>query len=116
MRRLSNHLVGVDQGSVPMFSDFENDGRMWSGDGPRMRRCKVAFSHPFRATPAVHVSISMWDTDGDRNQRADISAEAITPEGFELVFRTWGDSRVARIRADWLAIGELPHDDDWQMY
>jgi hypothetical protein len=32
------------------------------------------------------------------------------------VFRTWGDSRVARIRADWMAIGEVSGEDDWEMY
>ena len=60
--------------------------------------------------------MSMWDIDGDTNQRADLRAEAITPTGFDLVFRTWGDSRVARIRADWMALGEIAGDDDWQLY
>jgi hypothetical protein len=32
-----------------------------------------------------------------------------------IVFRTWGDTRVARVRADWLAIGALPHEDDWEI-
>ena len=63
----------------------------------------------------VHVAISMWDMDGNTNQRADLSAEAITPKGFDLVFRTWGDSRVARIRADWMALGEIAGDDDWDL-
>ncbi len=51
------------------------------------------------------VSISMWDLDQKTNSRADITAEKITRTGFHLVFRTWGDTRVARIRADWMAIG-----------
>jgi hypothetical protein len=45
----------------------------------------------------------------------DISAETITVEGFVIVFRTWGDSRVARVRADWLAIGALRGEDDWEV-
>ncbi|MDF0601500.1 H-type lectin domain-containing protein [Psychromarinibacter sp. C21-152] len=116
MKRLRNHHIGVDQGSVLMFSDFENGGRMWSGDGARQRRKKVKFAESYRAPPAVHVSIAMWDTDGNTNQRADIAAEKITETGFELVFRTWGDSRVARVRADWMAVGELRHADDWELY
>jgi hypothetical protein len=32
-----------------------------------------------------------------------------------IVFRTWGDTRVARVRADWLAIGEVRGEDDWQV-
>jgi hypothetical protein len=45
----------------------------------------------------------------------DISADLVTAEGFEIVFRTWGDTRIARVRADWLAIGALPNDDDWEV-
>lgn len=116
MKRLRNHLVGVDQGSVLMFSDFEDDGIMWSGEGPRACRRDVTFAERYRSAPTVHVAISMWDMDGDTNQRADIAAEKVTPEGFTLAFRTWGDSRVARVRVSWLAIGELRHDDDWELF
>jgi len=31
------------------------------------------------------------------------------------VFRTWGDSKVARIRADWMAVGEVADDDAWDL-
>jgi hypothetical protein len=58
----------------------------------------------------------MWDMDQKTNNRADIAAEKITKTGFFIVFRTWGDTRVARIRADWLALGELHSDDDWDLY
>ena len=47
--------------------------------------------------------------------RADIGAEAVTEDGFDLVFRTWGDTRVARVRIGWMAIGELSDDDDWEL-
>ena len=116
MKRISNHLVGVDQGSQVLFSDFEHDGKMWKGDGPRLHRKKVKFSEPFREAPAVHVTISMWDMDQNSNQRADITAEKVTEKGFDIVFRTWGDTRVARIRADWFAVGELKHEDEWDLY
>ena len=89
---------------------------MWSGSGPRETRVSVTFSETFRDVPVVHLAMSMWDTDGDTNQRADLRAEAITDAGFEIVFRTWGDSRVARIRADWMAIGEVSGEDDWDLY
>jgi hypothetical protein len=116
MRRLSHHLIGAEQGSVVMFSDFEDNGPMWTGEGARESRRPVRFSEVFRAPPLVQVAISMWDTGGDTNQRADLRAERITPKGFDLVFRTWGDSRVARIRADWTALGEVIGEDDWQLY
>lgn len=116
MKRIRNHLVGVDQGSHLLFSDYEDGGEMWAGNGPRMHRRKVVFSEPFRNVPAVQVSISMMDTDHARNQRLDLVAENVSETGFEMVFRTWEDTRVARIRADWLAIGELPHGDDWSLF
>jgi len=116
MKRLSHHLIGADQGSVMMFSDFADNGPMWTGDGAREKRRTVTFSEPFRAPPLVHVGISMWDMDGNTNQRADLRAEKITEKRFDLVFRTWGDSRVARIRADWFAFGEIAAEDDWELY
>ena len=89
---------------------------MWTGQGARTTRKKIKFSEAYREPPMVTVSISMWDMDQDKNQRADIAAEKVTRTGFDLVFRTWGDSRVARIRADWLSFGEISHDDAWDLY
>lgn len=88
---------------------------MWTGHGPRELRREVTFSEPFLSEPAVQVSLSMWDMDQKTNQRADISAESVTLEGFTIVFRTWGDTRVARVRADWQAIGEIRGEDDWHI-
>lgn len=116
MKRFDARSLGIDQGSVVLFSDFDSDGEMWTGTGPRACRRAVRFSQPFRAPPAVTVGITMWDLDQKTNQRADISADAITCEGFEIVFRTWADTRVARIRADWMAIGPLSNPDDWDLY
>ncbi|WP_372884073.1 H-type lectin domain-containing protein [Shimia sp.] len=115
MKRLRNHLIGVDQGDVSLFADFEDGGEMWTGTGPRERRKKVTFSEAYRAAPAVHVSVALSDMDSGPHQRAEAKAENIGHDGFELVFRTWGDSRVARIRLSWLAVGELPYADDWQV-
>ena len=46
----------------------------------------------------------MWDMGSGSNARADIRAENVTETGFDLVFRTWSDTRVARVSASWLAI------------
>lgn len=115
MLRLQNHLIGVDRGDVILFSDFENDGEMWTGQGPRQAVQRVRFAGRFRAPPSVMVAMSMWDIAEGANARADVSAEDVTETGFSIVFRTWGDTRVARIRVGWQAIGELPHDDDWEI-
>ena len=115
MIRLRNHLIGVDQGSVVIFSDFEEDGPMWRGEGEREVRRSVRFSEAFAEPPAVHAALEMWDFHEGTNLRAHIRADAITTGGFELVFRTWGDTRVARARGAWLAIGALRDPDDWSI-
>lgn len=115
MKYLRSHLSGIEQGDVVVFADFENGGEMWTGSGPRERRQTVAFSEPFKTVPAVHVSVSLWDIDTRTAVRAEIVAENVTVSGFEIVFRTWLDSRVARLRASWMAIGELSAEDDWDI-
>lgn len=99
-----------------MFSDFEDDGQMWRGEGARQSRETVRFASPFTTPPHVQVSISMWDISNKANIRADVQAEEITSTGFAIVFRTWSDTKVSRIRVAWTAIGELPHEDDWELY
>mgnify|MGYP006075315471 FL=1 len=47
--------------------------------------------------------------------RADVAAETVTETGFDLVFRTRSDTRVARARIGWMAIGELSDEDDWDV-
>lgn len=113
MRRLKNHLLGIDQGEVSLFSDFEDGGDMWTGHGERERRQSVAFSTSFRSVPVVQVGLSLYDIDSSTNIRADVKAEQITGGGFDIVFRTWGDTRIARVRVNWIAFGELPLGDEW---
>lgn len=113
MRKISASAVGVARGSALVFSAFENNGEMWTGDGPRVASYTVHFAEKFISPPAVHVSINMWDIGASQNARADITAEEVTAEGFRIVFRTWGDTKVARVRAEWMAIGAVHHDDDF---
>jgi hypothetical protein len=115
MKRLRSHLIGIAQGDTVLFSDFEDGGVMWTGHGQRERRRRIEFSEPFREAPSVQTSVSLWDMDASTTIRADVSAEAITEAGFDLVFRTWGDTRVARARIGWIAMGELSDDDDWDV-
>lgn len=115
MRIFHRNRLGIEQGSRVLFSDFEHDGEMWTGSGPREFRAAVSFDNRFDELPVVQVSMSMWDISGDTNQRADITAEHISHDGFEIVFRTWGDTRVARIRADWLAMGDMSDPDNWDV-
>ncbi|MEH7828395.1 H-type lectin domain-containing protein [Gemmobacter denitrificans] len=116
MKRMTTGAIGIAQGSRVLFSDFADGGVMWTGQGPRESRHIINFDEAFVEVPAVMVGMSMWDIDHKHTSRADITAENITTEGFHLVFRTWGDTRVARIRADWTAIGTVRDDDQWEIY
>ena len=115
MKRIAAHTLGIDQGAVQMFSDFEDDGEMWVGTGPREARRTVTFAEPFRDVPVVHAVVAMIDIDAGSNHRADLSVGEVTRVGCELVFRTWGDTRVARVRAEWTAMGAVRSEDDWDV-
>lgn len=115
MKRITSGKVGIQQGSRMLFADFANGGAMWTGQGDRESRHLITFKEAFAEVPAVMVGMSMWDVDHKHTSRADITAENITLAGFHLVFRTWGDTRVARVRADWTAIGAVRDEDDWDV-
>lgn len=116
MKKLRNHLIGIDQGDNVMFSDYENDGEMWTGDGVRERRKRVKFSTKYSSLPSVFCALSMWDMGNNANARAEVKAERISVDGFDIVFRTWADTKIARARVRWMSFGELPHDDEWELY
>jgi H-type lectin domain len=116
MKRISSGSVGIEQGSRVLFSDFADGGVMWTGQGARESRHVVSFKEAFSEPPSVMASISMWDIDHKHTSRADVTAENITESQFHLVFRTWGDTRVARVRAEWMAIGAVKSEDDWELY
>ena len=115
MKTFSAGALGIQQGSRVLFADYADGGQMWTGQGDRESRHVVTFKEPFLEAPVVMVGISMWDIDHKHNARADITAEEVTPTGFHLIFRTWGDSRIARVRADWTAIGTVKDDDHWDI-
>lgn len=115
MKQITRSTLGIDQGSKMMFADFAHGGEMWTGQGPRESRHAIRFETAYAEAPTVMVSISMWDMDQATAVRADISAEKINRKGFDLVFRTWADTRVARVRADWTALGRVTTEDDWDV-
>ena len=115
MQRLRTNLVGVDQGSVVLFSDFEDGGEMWTGRSAREALTTILYNGVFLNPPTVSVNISMWDMDQETNMRADVSTAQITREGFQIIFKTWGDTRIARVRATWTAIGEVKSEEDWDV-
>lgn len=115
MQVINSSRIGIAQGSVDLFSDFEEGGEMWTGEGSRARSRWIAFDTAYAQPPMVHVSLTLWDMDSAHNVRADLAAENVTETGFDAVFRTWLDTRVARVRISWIAMGVMPNDDDWDV-
>lgn len=115
MKKLRSLIVGIDSGDKFLFEDFEGGGEMWTGRGQRERRRRIKFSEKYLNVPNVQLSISLWDMDAGSVLRADVTAEAVTEKGFDMVFRTWGDTKVARIRTSWTAMGELEDADAWDV-
>lgn len=115
MKKLRSLIVGVDSGDEVLFEDFRDGGEMWTGRGQRERRRRIKFSERYLTVPNVQLSISLWDMDAGTVLRADVSAEAVTENGFDMVFRTWGDTRVARARISWTALGEIEDADTWDV-
>ncbi|TMV69312.1 hypothetical protein FGG78_30790 [Thioclava sp. BHET1] len=115
MRFIETGRLGIDQGSIVLFSDFANGGPMWVGSGERESRRLIRFDAAFESPPAVMLGIALWDFDNSSNLRGDLKAETVTADGFALVFRTWEDTRVARLRIDWTAIGSLRDPERWRV-
>ena len=115
MKKLRSLIVGIDSGDEVLFEYFEDGGEMWTGRGQRERRRRIKFSEKYLNVPNVQLSISLWDMDAGSVLRADVAAEAVTEKGFDMVFRTWGDTKVARIRISWTAMGELEDADAWDV-
>ena len=116
MKKMQNHLIGIDQGEVVLFSDFESGGPMWADEGPREVSKIVKFSSAFRKEPSVTVRLGMLDMSNKSFTRWDLRAQNVTETQFEIVFQTWADSKIARVRVAWQAIGEVAHDDDWDIF
>ena len=115
MLKLDAGMLGIAQGEEVLFSDFENEGSMWSGNGPREVRHAVSFAESFSDNPSVSVSVSMFDASSSTNIRFDVKAEGVTPVGFDIVFRTWSDSQIARARVNWQAIGAVEGEEVWDI-
>ena len=115
MKKLRSHTIAIASGDVTLFTDYEDGGEMWTGQGQRERRRTVRFAEEYKLPPTVHLSPSLWDLDTATIMRADIAAENVTRKGFDMVFRTWDDTRVARMRIAWMAIGEMAEIDDWDV-
>ena len=90
-----------------LFNHCDINGPMWSGRDDRQFRLPVLFATAFDAAPMITVGLTGLDIAHEQNARLVIEAETITAKGFDLVLRTWSDTRIGRASVNWMAIGPL---------
>ncbi len=98
-----------------MFSHFESNGEMWAGTGDRSLIHNVSFTADFVSPPSVQTSITLMDAASDQHLRYILNAENISENDFDIVFKTWLDSRFARVWVSWIAIGKVRDPDMWDV-
>ncbi|MFQ6553996.1 H-type lectin domain-containing protein [Aestuariibius insulae] len=116
MSHILVHPIGVDQGEEILFSHFEKDGKMWTEKGQRQVKRYIKFSEQFNDPPVVQAHIVMWDISSTANSRVDLVTENVTKSGFDVLFKTWGNTQIARVRIGWIAIGSLSDHEQEALY
>lgn len=65
----------------------------------------IQFDKKFKTPPTVRVSLKRIDSDQNKATRVDVYPDAITTDGFDVMYMTWGDSVVYGLEATWFAYG-----------
>ena len=86
---------------------------MWSGTGDRQVVHTVEFDASFNRPPIVQLAVTLLDAASDKHLRYALTSENITEHSFDIVFKTWLDSRFARVWIDWTAMGSRSDPDMW---
>lgn len=106
----------VQAGHLPVLGwgdpawTLASDGGKDMPSYPKTRefRTRVDFPYDFPATPKVIVALSYLDASpggSQKNLRIWAEAEKVNARGFELVLRTWDESKVMGVRVEWVAVG-----------
>jgi hypothetical protein len=74
-----------------------------SGTGERFIDIYQKFDGVFKKTPKIIVTLSLIDSDFQKNLRITLLARNIDPNSFNLRIQTWADSIIYGINASWIA-------------
>ena len=107
-QQTTSPLVGMQiiTAAGELFNHVDDNGPMWAADGDREVRLRVRFSASFQRPPHITLGISGLDSSNAQNLRFSLVPETVTPEGFEIVMKTWDDTKIARASVNWSAIGQ----------
>lgn len=95
-------VLRIYMGSISLGGTLEGKGRQQTE-----RVKEIRFPAPgFSEEPEVSVSLRKIDMTGKANiHRLEVHPREITKDGFNLVFKTWLESRVYAATATWIAVG-----------
>jgi hypothetical protein len=96
--------IAVPQDESRIQTGTDIHGPTWAGVGERVNKKQINFEKPFENIPEVVVSLSGLDSQNNVNTRINVNALNITNNGFVLEYKTWADSQITQIRANWIAI------------
>jgi hypothetical protein len=65
----------------------------------------IRFPSSFRTTPQVITSLSLLDTDKNKNVRTRVFPSSISRYGFNLNIHKWADTLLYIVEASWIACG-----------
>lgn len=71
--------------------------------GDRTYLLEVNFPVPFNKKPKIVLNVSLLDSDGQFNQRYNVTAISVSRDNFTLKISTWADSKIYGIGGTWLA-------------
>lgn len=97
--------VQVISASDELFNHVDTGGPLWTEEGDREVRLAMVFAAPFTEVPSITLGATGIDAAHDQNLRFDVRAIEVTPKGFTVQFKTWGDTHIARASVSWQAIG-----------
>lgn len=112
MQRMAAHVMGVERGSIMLFSDFKDGGVMLIGQGPCEVRRVVESCERFLSPLVAHVWLSMWVVDLETTSASSSRPTSSTRKASSSSSALGADTRITRVRADWIAIGGASSDDD----
>ena len=96
--RIADQSVRIESGSLELKQQTLREGR-----NERVERGRHRFDHPFPAKPRVALGMRVLDLPRSDRPRVALRVVRVDRKGFDYEIRTWGNSSIAELSADWVA-------------
>lgn len=73
-------------------------------EGDRTMSIEVAYDVPFDKKPSVILSVTALEADTNVRVRYNVTASAVSRDGFVIRIKTWGDTKLHQIGGSWIAV------------